>query len=144
MRKVWFGFLSFFGLPFRKTSISGNSIPEVIHHKFFRLHPNAFNISWHLYQGIYEARFTNSDQVSDIFFKKNGEIVKQFKATSIHKLPKHIIKKITQGTSGYSIVDVLIDEYHDDPKYRITFRKNKNLIETDCDTEGNVIHTVTI
>lgn len=144
MKKSWFRFLSFFGLPFQKTPIAGNDIPKLIHHKFFRLYPKAFNINWYLCQGIYEARFTNFDQASDTLFRPNGEIVKQFKAISIHKLPKRIIKKITEGTSGYSIVDVLIDEYHDDPKYRITFRKNKNLIETDCDTEGNVIHTVTI
>ena len=59
---------------------------------------------------------------------------------SIQELPSTIVKKITKGTSGYSVVDVLIDEYHDDPKYKIIFRKQNNFIETDCDTQGNIIN----
>lgn len=139
MKKIWFSLLSFFGVPLRKTHISGNSIPDVIHDKFFKLYPHAYNINWYAHRGDFEARFTDNQKTSDTLFRLNGEVIKHFKATNIHLLPKHIIKKITKGLSGYSIVDVMVDEYHDDPKYKITFRKVYSLIEVECDAQGKFI-----
>lgn len=142
MKKLWFSILSFFGLPHHKTPIPGEDIPEIIRHKYLSMYPDAYNIEWSLYKGVYEARFVNNGFVSVTFFKRNGELIKQFKLTSIHKLPKEIIKNITKDSSGYAVVEVLMDEYHDDPKYKITFRKEKTLIEADCDTSGNIISRV--
>lgn len=144
MRVFWYKILSLFGLPIKRISISGDSIPSTIHHKFFRLYPGAYNINWYVCRGVYEARFVNNDQVTDTYFKSNGEVIKQFEITNIKRVPNHIIQKITRGLSGYSIIDVLIDEYHDNPKYKITFRKEKKLIETDCDMDGNIINQIVL
>lgn len=139
MVKLWFILLSALGLPIRKTPISGECVPEAIHHKFFRLYPAAYNISWCVYKGIYDARFVANDQSAQTFFKPNGEVYKQFKVTDIARLPRDIAMKIIKGAQGYAIVDVLVDEYHNNPRYKITFRKEKTLIETECDTQGNII-----
>lgn len=139
MIKLWFILLSALGLPIRKTPISGECVPKVIHHKFFRLYPAAYNINWSVYKGIYDARFVAHDQSAQTFFKPNGEVHKQFKVTDIGRLPKNIALKIIKDAQGYAIVDVLIDEYHNDPRYKITFRKEKTLIETECDTQGNIL-----
>ncbi|MFT7033712.1 MAG: hypothetical protein ACJA2S_002220 [Cyclobacteriaceae bacterium] len=142
MKKLWFRLLSLFGLPLHKTFLSGNNVPEVIHHKFFRLYPGAYNINWSVFRGIYEAHFANQDEAVNAFFKPNGEVFKEFKVIDIKELPVHIIKKITQGSSGHSVVDVLIDECNNNPKYKITFRKEKKLKEIEYDLKGNILRQV--
>ena len=144
MKKLWFLFLSSLGLPIRRVSVLGESVPKVIHDKFFRLYPNAYNISWYVRRGIYEARFMDSNYSADTFFKPDGEVLKQFKITKFSELPKDVVKNILKDASGYSVVDVLVDEYHNDPKFKITFRKEKHLFETECDSQGNTLTRVEI
>lgn len=142
MKKLWFSILCLFGLPLHKVFISGNNIPEVIHHKFFRLYPGAYNINWSVFRGIYEAHFANQDETVNVLFKPNGEVFKEFKVIDITKLPAHIVKKITQGSIGHAVVDVLVDDHNNNPKYKITFRKEKKLKEIEYDLQGHILKKI--
>ena len=105
MKTLWFRILSLFGLPMRRVSVLGESVPKAIHNKFFRLYPNAYNISWYVQRGIFVSRFMDNNCSSDTYFKPDGKVLKQFK---------------------------------------ITFRKEKHLFETECDSQGNILSRVEI
>lgn len=86
----------------------------------------------------------DNNGLADTFFKPDGKVLKQFKITKFSELPKHVVQNILKDASGYSVVDVLVDEYHNDPKFKITFRKEKHLFETECDSQGNILSRVEI
>jgi len=134
-----FSLLSILGLPPYMISIDRLDTPSKVADKFSRLYPHAYNATWYLFKGIYDVRFYQDGELTNTYFNRHGEVIKEFRSVSIEKLPQSIMNNMIEGLKGYQIANILWDEFHASPHYKITFKKNKKIIEAEYDQQGHVL-----
>jgi len=139
MDYLWFRLLSLLNLPTKRIALEKSLVPKVILGKFNSHCALSYNVHWFLYKGIYEVSFYLNGSHRRTLFDNSGNIVREFKSIKISKLPKETVKNMIGDMGGYRIDDVLWDEFHQEPHFRVMLKKGRNIIEAEYDNTGHIL-----
>ncbi len=113
--------------------------PKRILSSFDHHYPLSYNIHWFLLKGRYEVSFYLNGTHRYTLFSNTGKIIREFKSVAIDKLPKETIKNMVHDLGGYRIDDILWDEFHNEPHFKVMFKKDQNIIEAEYDNTGQIL-----
>lgn len=102
--------------------ISRNQVPSVVVNEFQKRFPKAVDVDWETENGVYEVEFEVNRLDHQVWFDKEGHILKQKEEIRTKSLPASIRSAVRQRHGGYRIAEVDKLTRHDTTVYKLEIR----------------------
>ena len=129
--------LSLFNLPVHKQALYSEDVPKKIITVFQKEFPNSVETQWYTRLGVFISQFYHNDKYHQVVFRRTGVISRRYTKISIDDIPEQALQNILGTDPAHSILEVMINEMEEGPKYRLTFILGKEQIEGEFDESGN-------
>src|SRR5690554_908310 len=85
--------------------LSRNRVPSVVINEFQKRFPKAVDVDWELDKGVYQVDFEVDRLDHEVWFDREGRILKQEEEVKVRSLPEAIRSHVRQHHRGYMIMD---------------------------------------
>ncbi|WP_203296264.1 PepSY-like domain-containing protein [Luteirhabdus pelagi] len=117
-----------------------NQIPQSIMDNFQKTYPNATDVEWEMDGMNYQVEFDLENMDNEIWYSKDGNIVKSEMETTENELPSAVASTIKSKYGKYKIDEVEVTEENGKKTYEVEldkwFAKDKKVILAE---NGNVL-----
>jgi len=98
-------------------------VPVNLKSDFHKSYNNATNVEWELDGNEYNVEFDISKMEHEIWYNKDGKIVKMEKEIAESELPKEIVSTLKNNYDGYDVNSVELKEQNNIKIYEIELKK---------------------
>lgn len=120
--------------------IPQSQVPSVIANAFHVAYPQASDIEWELHGSLYQVEFEIDRADHDLWFDKEGNVVKHKQEIAIQDLPQAVTKTIQKDFSGYRVDDVDRIEENGVVYYRVELDGKPHDLKVTFSDKGEVLN----
>lgn len=106
--------------------LSKDQIPENIQSTFQQNFTNAKDVDWEKSGNDYKVEFEIDNKDHDIWYYKNGMVIKFKKEISENEIPQEVVSTITDKYPDYKIDSAEVEEQDNQKIYKIEIDKGWN------------------
>lgn len=100
-----------------------NDVPSNVNSTFQKEYNNATDVEWEMDEMNYKVEFDMNDMEHEIWYTKEGQVVKTERELSEKDLPSAIVSAIKSKYSGYDIDSVEMTEMENNKTYEVELEK---------------------
>ena len=119
--------------------IPQSQVPSVVTNAFHVAYPQASDIEWELHSPLYKVEFEIDRADHDLWFDKEGKVVKHKQDIAIQDLPEAVTKTIQKDFSGYRVDDTDKIEEKGVVSYRVELDGKPNDLMLTLSANGDVL-----